>query len=451
MNDFFLKKGGAGGIISKALISLISIQMVMMPINAYAKNDWVEQSTIQNKFDNDRSISIDDIISSTGISVNDDIGSSIYNIPADQVAKMSTTQIGKGQVSVYGIYDITNAIGTISILNIRRNSDGSATLLQKVFTPYSLDSASSGGGLTAQQFGKISQLYGGNPFNEFKDSSNKNSFVSIRPEAFVTAIGMAMKHVGANYGMYAEMSTRVDVQTRKSGGKLRKKVTTTLTALIKPTWSLLVPTGTVAAGVADPVSGASFSTNAPIYGFKTATGKSINSGVQLVGMGDGTNLDSSETLIFKHSETKKSWTLIAIMVVAAVTGGVAAGLAAVAAGAASLSMGSVVGAGMMTGAAGSFATSWINGNTNLTAPVEHDIFFNVKGKAEINSFEMPSGAFNQWKVKSREYVLDGPMANKSGPVFSEFNNEKNNWDKRVPNGRNIKRAQSEDPFPNVIK
>lgn len=448
MNDLFLKCGFARGF-SKILISLISVQMIMMPINSYAKNDWVEQSTIQNKFDNDKAISVDDIISSTGISVNDDIGSSIYNIPADQVAKMSTTQIGKGQVSVYGIYDITNAVGTISILNIRRNSDGSATLLQRVFTPYSFDSSSSGGDLTAQQFSKMSQLYGGNPFDEFKDSSNKMSFASIRPEAFVTAIGMAMKHVGANYGMYAEMSTRVDVQTRKSGGKLRKKVTTTLKAFIKPTWSLLVPTGTVAAGVADPVAGASFATNAPIFGFKTSAGKSINSGVQLVGMGNGTNLDSSETLIFEHSETKKSWTLIAIMVVAAVTGGVAAGLAAVAMGA-TMAMSTVVGAGMVAGAAGSFATSWINGNTNLTAPVDHDMLFNVKGKADLNSFEMPNGAFNQWKVKSREYVLDGPMSNKSGPVFSEFNNEKSNWDSRVPNGRNMERVQSEDPFPNVI-
>lgn len=438
---------GIKGIFLNLTVTVLSVQMALLPMRAYA-DDWATQSTVQNQISNDAELSIDDIITKSGIGVDDDIGTSIYNIPASQAAKLSTTQIGKGQVSVYGIYDITNAVGTISILNIRRNSDRSATLLQKAFTPYSFDSTTAGGDLPPQQAAKINSLYGGNPFNEFKDAANKTTFANIRPEAFITAMGLAMKNTGANYAMYAEMSTRADVQTKKSGGKLRKKVTTTLTAYIKPTWSLLVPVGSVGAGTSQ-ANGAAFITNAPVFGYKTATGKSVNSGVQLVGMGDGTNLNTAETQIYTYSETKKSWTLLAVMVVAAVTGGVAAGLGALALGAVG-SMGTTIGAGMITGTAGSFTTSWINGNTNLTAPVDHDMVFNVTGKANINSFEMPSGGFNKWKAMARDTVTSGPMNSNLSTVSSEFNAEKSNWNSRTPNGRNSERAKTEDPFPNVI-
>ncbi len=448
MNRVEIKKRKVRGSFLNLTVSVLSLQMAILPVQAHA-TDWVAQSTIQNQLSNDVELSIDDIVKKTGIGVDEDIGTSIYNIPASQATSLSTTQVGRGQVSVYGIYDISNAVGTISVLNIRRNSDRSATLLQKAFTPYSFDSVASGGDLLASQATLINTLYGGNPFNEFKDATNKLVFANIKPEAFVTAMGLAMKNTGANYAMYAEMSTRADVQTKKSGGKLRKKITTTLNAYIKPTWSLLVPVGTVGADVV-PASGASFDTNAPIFGYRTATGKSVNSGVQLVGMGDGTNLNTSETLIFTHSETKKSWTLLSVMVVAAVTGGVAAGLGALALGAVG-TMSSTIGTGMITGVAGSFTTSWINGNTNLTAPVDHNMIFNVTGKANINSFEMPSSAFNQWKVEARKKVIDGPMASSLPTVATEFASEKSNWNSRTPNGRNSQRANPEDPFPNILK
>ncbi|MEW5790630.1 MAG: hypothetical protein AB1790_03915 [Pseudomonadota bacterium] len=210
--------------------------------------------------------------------------------------------------------------------------NGDVLVVQKRFTPED-------GQIFAAKFGM-------NPFEQFRGGGN-GAFIHILPSAFWTAVGLAMRHFQANAGFIAVAETRTATTTSKSGGWLRKKVTTTLTAYTKPVWVMAVPSGV---GVGLPQA------------YQLPNGQVVEAGVNFISQGVGHSLPSAEYVSFQHSETKSSWTGLAMIVFTAVLGAVTAGLAAYAApsmmsaiGMGSASVGAAAGAGAATGALSNFA------------------------------------------------------------------------------------------------
>lgn len=97
-------------------------------------------------------------------------------------------------------------------------------------------------------------------------------------------------------------------------------------------------------------------------GYKLPNGQVVEAGVNFISQGVGHNLPSAEYVSFQHSETKSSWTGLAMIVFTAVLVAVTAGVAAYAApammsaiGIGSASVGAAAGIGAAVGATANFA------------------------------------------------------------------------------------------------
>lgn len=149
-------------------------------------------------------------------------------------------------------------VGTVNALRItavqmRAFPDGTIRVLKGDYTPWH--------GERDKAFGKYrtaadkaAGIDGYNPFEAFKardavgqpDATNP-AFVDLDLAAAQVAVGHAVKHFRADYGVLSTAELSMDRQTSTSGGLLRKRVTTTITGQAKIRWLMVTPVGAMRA------------------------------------------------------------------------------------------------------------------------------------------------------------------------------------------------------------
>lgn len=285
--------------IASAMIPLIAVETVVCNYAVAATTNYSsldKKDLILGGTDN---FDINTVLNSDRVTVDEQSGIITTLLTAEEASNSSLTNISQGQPIVLGVYDAANNIGTIQILKVERYSDGSARLMSKIFSPYDFDQGENA--LSKSAFNEIKEKFGQNPFDDFKTSNSeyKQAFVSASSNAIQTAMGIVMQNTRSTTGVYLYLSPSISSETHKHGGKLKKKVTTTVRASVKPIWSVLTPTSVGIGGVE------------PNYLLRN--GKKINGGVNIYEVGTSkTNFPIDTYEFWSASKTKKGWTGLAL-------------------------------------------------------------------------------------------------------------------------------------------
>jgi hypothetical protein len=148
---------------------------------------------------------------------------------------------------------------------------------------------------------------GKNPFDLFMQAGD-DTFYKVSVPAAQTIVGLAMQAAGASIGLVAKAKLDVKQYQTKSGGWLRKTITTHVEGRTKPEWFVVTPgqfqphgTGAhyCAIDVADPSS--------------CPQQYDVTSGVAWT-QWKGGSLPDFEDLTSNYTHSKKSWTLLAVIV-----------------------------------------------------------------------------------------------------------------------------------------
>ena len=296
-------KKRAMNIINFSIASAMVPLMVVEPVfSNYALAATTNYSSLDKKdliLGGTDNFNIDTVLNSDKVTVDQKAGVITTMLTAEEAANSSLTTISQGQPIVLGMYDAANNIGTIQILKVERYSDGSARLMSKIFSPYDFDQNDNA--LSKSAFKELKEKFGQNPFDDFKtnNSEYKQAFVSSSSNAIQTAMGLIMQNTRSTTGVYLYLSPNVSSETHKKGGKLKKKVTTTVRASVKPIWSVLTPTSVGIGGVE------------PSYLLRN--GKKITGGVNIYEVGTSkTNFPIDSYEFWSASKTKKGWTGLAL-------------------------------------------------------------------------------------------------------------------------------------------
>lgn len=282
-----------------AMIPLLATETV---ICNYALAATTNYSSIDKKdliLGGTESFNINTVLDSDKVTVDEKSGIITTMLTAEEASNSSLTSISQGQPIVLGVYDASSNIGTIQILKVERYSDGSARLMSKIFSPYDFDQGENA--LSKSAFKELQERFGQNPFDDFKTGNGeyKQAFVSASSNAVQTAMGLVMQNTRSTTGVYLYLSPSISSETHKSGGKLRKKVTTTVNASVKPIWSVLTPTSVGIGGVE------------PNYLLRN--GRKISGGVNIYEVGTSkTNFPVDSYEFWSASKTKKGWTGLAL-------------------------------------------------------------------------------------------------------------------------------------------
>lgn len=339
---------------------------------------------------------VEDLLRNGNLSMNDD-GSAEYIIEKERVVRLENgeTLFTKPSTFVTSQYDSTNAIGVIQIVQAQRDSRGDVRLTQRYFTPFDFDRMSEGGRLSNSAYSEIEEKYGQNPFESFKthDSKYKHAFINIDINALMTAVSLASLQNNSINSILAVASNEPSLEKKKSGGKIRKKITYTIKVKQNPSYFIGLPKeigeGSGEAGVSS-------------Y-YKLKNGKTVVGATKFYESSKfASNFDYSIDEVYTDSMTKKSWTGIALVITGIAVGALTGGLGLV--GTLTAVSGGLVGGGIMVGSA------VLAGNTNLENPVSGN-FGDLSGISKVKSLDNYSDFGDKWKNEVRDQAVGNTNKN----------------------------------------
>lgn len=372
------------------------------------------------------------------------------NTPPDEYPTRSLPPRLKPFTTVFGIYDPQSASGRIEIVRGVLMPNRDFQVLTAPFKPTSMDPRGrlpiptdrtnwtdlGIGDAEAPEVdwlqnyaywnrGKATKLM--NPFAEFAGHPDGVTFINIQPAAFFAAVGWAATWSRAIEGWIATLDQREEMRKKTRGNIVRKRVTYTKRVYVKPAWTHMVPATFLNA-------------NAETYGFcfpaadcgnqygqgRTANARNFAAGWNFHHQGVGHNLPVDETLVFSHSKTTASWTMLAMVVFTAVLSAVTAGAVAALGGpnlATAIGMNAIGGqagvgaaaaAGAASGALVNAGWNYAQGVHSLTDPVNR-VF--ASGVSPLRSL---AGQLNRWDSRpfTRAFVEAGPLA--AAGAFGRF-------------------------------
>jgi hypothetical protein len=180
------------------------------------------------------------------------------------------------QTVVFGRYvSGTNSL-RITAVQMRAFPDGTIKTLKADYTPWTGERLKAYG-MYRTQAEINAGVDGYNPFEAFKprdasgnlDQTNP-SFQNLDVAAAQVAMGHAIRHFRADYGVFSAAELGMDRNVSTSGGLLRKKITTTYTGYSKMRWLLVLPVGAMRAMNAN-TSAICVTTSIAAVGTRTST------------------------------------------------------------------------------------------------------------------------------------------------------------------------------------
>jgi hypothetical protein len=171
---------------------------------------------------------------------------------------------------------------------------------------------------------------GYNPFQNFRGANTDPVFHNCDWKCANVAIGFAMRYSQAHVAWVAADKTRFEQHTKKSGGLLKKKVTTYIDGYAKPQWFVATAVELQPEGGMHSIcvvnTGAA--TNGTTSSCDSAS-HMATSGISMVEWTGG-NMPNTEEKIYSYVHSKSSFTVIAFTILTfAVTWGLASALSGV--------------------------------------------------------------------------------------------------------------------------
>ena len=161
-------------------------------------------------------------------------------VPSSQISSRINA-LPKTSAYVFAAYTPENAELVIEIQKVEKSPNGQLIVSRADYTPHHGEfNRWKRDYLSPMEDADASKL-GYNPFAKFRGANNDNTFHNISWEAAGVAVGLAMRASDAHIGYIAATKTRFTQNVKKSGGLLRKTVTTTIIGHAKPQWFIATP------------------------------------------------------------------------------------------------------------------------------------------------------------------------------------------------------------------
>jgi len=227
---------------------------------------------------------------------------------------------GGSYSQVFAAYDPVNAVARISVQKVEKGMDNRVHVYVADFTPYH------GRHWRVARYHMTPDerandlIAGHNPFDLFGDVANgaenqasDPTFRNVSFQAVQVAVGYAMQHYKAAFGLIYIPDTRFDQNQSCSSSFFKKKCTTTVKGFAKPKWYLAVPKNMD-----------SMPTEAAICILPTAAGAGCDAPEHVAWSGvsvrewNGGNLPIDEEMMYQWSQSKSSFTVMGIGVLLAI-------------------------------------------------------------------------------------------------------------------------------------
>lgn len=209
----------------------------------------------------------------------------------------------------------------ISALKVIKKPEGTTEVYVSDFTPHHGEYFKAARlFLTPSERADVYRV-GYNPFQSFRGANTDPTFYNVSSGAAQVAMGWALAYHRGIFGLFIESTTRLEQAQTKSGGLLKKKITTTTRGYAKPKFYIAVPLEmSTARNTITPAN----------FGVICATGASSCDHQDHVAMSGialeqytGGNMPEIEEQVYLDVETKSSWTgLFFALVTALVTWGI---------------------------------------------------------------------------------------------------------------------------------
>lgn len=268
-------------------------------------------------------------------------------LPGAQASRL-VAGLPHAQAAVFAVYAPQDATLRVRVVRVERTPDARVRAAIADFTPDHGERWAAARHYLAPHEAADPARPGRNPFAAFRGSAAADPvFRDIGWTAAQVAVGHAMRLHHAAVGYVAWMDTRWSRTQSASGGWLRRRVTVTTEARVRPAWHLafardLHPWGLQAAYCVAPQAGTC-----------PSTALVATSGLSLVPW-EGGNLPEAEEPVHAWSDSRSGWTVLSF---ALFTGGLFWAASALAAGASVFpaSLPAHTAAGLTPLAAGSYA------------------------------------------------------------------------------------------------
>lgn len=282
---------------------------------------------------------------SAGLTKTDGLDYSLRKIPP-----------GGSYSQVFAAYDPVNAKARITVQKVEKGMDNRIHVYVSDFTPYHGMHWKAARYYMTQDERSNDLRAGNNPFRMFQEQDISNGdealatdplFEKISFQGVQVAVGHAMQHYQAAFGLIYIPDTRFDQNQSCSSSFFKKKCTTTVRGHAKPKWYLAVPKNMDSTPV-----------EAAICVFPTAVGGGCDAPEHVAWSGisvrewHGGNLPVDEEMLYQWSQTKSSLSVMGIgIILAIVTMGaaLALGVAGVIGGSAGVSAATAAGYGAAAG------------------------------------------------------------------------------------------------------
>lgn len=222
-----------------------------------------------------------------------------------------------GGAMVFARYSPQTAELRINAVKVEKGIDGKIRMMISDFTPHHGERwRASRNYLTPSELADPARP-GYNPFDQFRRDPTDPVFHNINLSGALVAVGHAMQYTKAFVGMLAVTEPRFEQEVRKSGGILKKKVTTIVRGYAKPKWFVALPKELQPRGFTAQICVIPRATSCDAIEHVAPAGVSFEPWT-------GGNMPEMEDLLSVWSQTKSSWTVLAFAVLTAVLVGFAA-------------------------------------------------------------------------------------------------------------------------------
>lgn len=267
-------------------------------------------------------------------------------VPSSQISSRINA-MPKTAAYVFASYSPENAELIVEVQKVEKSPNGQLVVSRADYTPHHGEFNRWKRDYLSPTENSDSTKLGYNPFQKFRGANNDSVFHNISWEAAGVAIGMAMRYSDAHIAYIASDKTRFTQRTTKSGGLLRKTVTTYVDGFAKPQWFVATPIEVQTDGGISSICVKDFG-GTSTYG-NTSTCDSryhlASSGVSIE-VWSGGNMPETEQNVYSYMNKKSSFTVLAFTILTfALTWGVASALS------------SVVGPGLVSASASSAGLS----------------------------------------------------------------------------------------------
>lgn len=241
-------------------------------------------------------------VAGNSVSVNMNQAAAFLGISSDKVPAFVSSMPSSSSM-VFGRYSPSTAELRVDVIKLQRTGN-TVSVMSTQFTPKHGNYWAAQRTYMTPAEKAASSGPGPNPFARF--TAADANFHGVNFGDVQVVVGSAMRFAGASSSIISIANSDVTTRTEKSGGWLRKTITTIYEGTTKPSWYVGFPmdaaTSMTAAVCVDAGVGSACNPYHMVMPFASFV------------QWDGGNLPTDKTKVFEYRESKKSWTVLAMAI-----------------------------------------------------------------------------------------------------------------------------------------